>query len=44
MALKAFLAVAVAVAIVVGFVLPAPHAGHAAAHARSQIQTIELSH
>jgi hypothetical protein len=42
MALKAVLAAVVAAAIVIGFALPAPHGGHAAA--RSQLQTIELSH
>jgi hypothetical protein len=44
MALKAFLAAAAVAAVVVGFALPAPHSGHADAHARSQIATIELSH
>lgn len=39
-ALKIALAAAAAAAIVIGFVLPAPHDGHA--QARSQIQTIEL--
>jgi hypothetical protein len=42
--LKAFLAAAAVAAIVVGFALPAPHGGHAAAHARSQIATIDLAH
>jgi len=42
MALKAVLAVVAAAAIIVGFALPAPHAGHA--EARSQLQTLELNH
>ena len=42
MALKAVLAVIAAAAIIIGFALPGPHAGHA--EARSQIQTLEFSH
>ena len=43
MPLKAFLAVAAIAAVVVGFALPAPHASQADAHARSQVETIELN-
>ena len=42
MTLKAVLAAVAAAAIVIGFALPSPHAGHAEAH--SQFQTLDLKH
>jgi hypothetical protein len=41
MPLKAFLAMIAALAVAVGFALPAPH--HAEADAASQLQTIEIN-